>query len=233
MDVNKADAHNVDEDIIEVIVAVDLNPDKKSKPINGKGFEKPYKMGEEDEDEEGKEDGEDEEGDEPDWKALCKQLLQAITDMDSQTDAAMEGGMSDEEAIKAIDQITSRVLWGKQEENNPFSSYQNMNYGKSVAAGMIMDKEADLEGMGYAPGKAKPEEEDDRPKKKSKGFKAASKQMLGLEDEEPEDDEEESDDDMEEDDSNGKKLFSKSGKEPDEEEDRKGRKEKGFRFPGR
>jgi hypothetical protein len=82
-------------------------------------------------------------GHEPDWKALAKQLLQTISMMDTSSDAAMEGEMSDEEAIKAIDQMTSRVLWGKQEKDNPASSYQNANYTEHAAVGMMMDNEGD------------------------------------------------------------------------------------------
>lgn len=228
MNVEKADAKNVDDDVIEVIVAIDMNPSKKTKPINkGKdSFEEDEDMDKKSDEDEDEDDDED---CETDWKSLCKQLLQAISLMDTQTDAAMEEEMTDEEAIKAIDQMTSRILWGKQEDNNPFSSYQNMNYGKNVAAGLVMSKEADLEGMGYAPGniKFKDEEEDEestprKPQKKSKGLKHAAKKIMGMgkepEDEDEDEDKPDDDDDImgafddEEDDDESKPSLRSFGK---------------------
>lgn len=79
---------------------------------------------------------------EPDWKSIAKQLIQAISMIDSATDGAMEGDMSDEEAIKAADAMTSRILWGKQEDDNPMSSYQNANYQATTANGMVMQNPA-------------------------------------------------------------------------------------------
>ena len=126
-------------------------------------------------------------GGEPDWKSLAKQLIQAISLMDTQTDAAMSGEMSDAEAIAAIDQMTSRILWGKQSPENPNSSYQNENYSDSVAAGVVMEKPADLWGDGDGDELPGPS----APAPKEKGFKGAAKRAMGKPDEQ---------DDMEEDD---------------------------------
>lgn len=244
MDVNKADAHTIDDDIIEVIVAIDTNPSKKSKPINSDKKEhsalSDLNEGDDDDEESSEEeDHEDnEDGDEPDWKSLCEQLLQAISVLDPDADEVVDSKMSDEEMLKAIDV----VLDGKSapEDKDPFSSYQNMNYGKKVAAGLVMDNDADLEGMGYDPGeiKSKKQRDSERTPKKSMGFKHAAQKAMGM-NEEPEDDEEDSSeekdfdipefDNEKEDDGNGKELFQKgNGKH---EEKPKGKKGKGFGFP--
>ncbi len=92
------------------------------------------------------EDGEEAHGGcEIDWNVVGPQLLQVISMMDSHTDAALDGKMPDGAAIQALDNETSRVLWGKQEEANPLSSYQNANYSDSVAAGLIMENPAVLD----------------------------------------------------------------------------------------
>ena len=114
---------------------------------------------------------------EPDWKSLCKQLLQCVTLMDSQTDAAEMGEMSDAEAIKAIDEMTSRILWGKQSEDNLQSSYQNANYSDTVAAGMVMENKADLFNNGVYDADA--DNMESTPQGNSgAGFKDAASRML-------------------------------------------------------
>jgi len=78
-----------------------------------------------------------------DPQQLYEQLLEAISLIDTQTDSALSGANSPLDSIKAIDEITSRILWGKQTPENPDSSYQNANYGEHVAAGLMMDNKAD------------------------------------------------------------------------------------------
>lgn len=80
----------------------------------------------------------------PDWKSIADQLLQSVSLMDTQTDAVEGGSMDPMAAIDSMDQMTSRILWGKQEDSNPLSSYQNANYGESVAAGLNMKNPAEL-----------------------------------------------------------------------------------------
>lgn len=87
---------------------------------------------------------EDEECDEDnmDWKSIAKQLLQAVSMMDTHTDAYEDGEEEADGALKAIDHETSRVLWGKQTDDNPMSSYQNANYGATTANGLVMTNPA-------------------------------------------------------------------------------------------
>lgn len=80
--------------------------------------------------------------DDLDWKSIAKQLIQAVSMMDTHTDGVEAGTEDPEGALKAIDNETSRILWGKQEEDNPMSSYQNANYGKTTANGMVMTNPA-------------------------------------------------------------------------------------------
>lgn len=77
-----------------------------------------------------------------DWKSVAKQLLQAVSMMDTHTDGVEAGTEEPEGALKAIDNETSRILWGKQEEDNPMSSYQNANYNKTTANGLVMTNPA-------------------------------------------------------------------------------------------
>lgn len=78
---------------------------------------------------------------EPDWKSIAKQLLQAISMIDTHTDGVNAGTEKPEGALQAIDNETSRILWGKQEASNPSSSYQNANYSEHAAAGLMMGNE--------------------------------------------------------------------------------------------
>lgn len=115
-------------------------------------------------------DDDDKEGEGDDWKQLAAQLMQAISLIDTHTDGVNEGTEKPEGALEAIDNETSRLLWGKQDEDNPLSSYQNANYGKKTANGFMMENEADLDNEeAYAP-KDKPgkEEKPEKPKKKGK-----------------------------------------------------------------
>jgi len=79
---------------------------------------------------------------EPDWKSIAKQLLQSVSLMDTETDAVESAGMDPQAAIDAIDQMTSRILWGKQDDSNPMSSYQNANYGATTSNGLVMQNPA-------------------------------------------------------------------------------------------
>lgn len=80
--------------------------------------------------------------DEPDWKSIAKQLLQSVSMMDAHSDGYETGSESAEGALAAIDNETSRVLWGKQDDSNPMSSYQNANYGATTSNGMVMTNPA-------------------------------------------------------------------------------------------
>lgn len=81
---------------------------------------------------------------ETDWKSVAKQLLQAVSMMDTHTDGVNSGTEEPEGALKAIDNETSRILWGKQEEDNPRSSYQNANYSETTSNGLVMTNPAEL-----------------------------------------------------------------------------------------
>lgn len=86
----------------------------------------------------------DEDDDRTDWKSIAKQLIQAVSMMDTHTDGVNSGTEDPDGALKAIDNETSRILWGKQEEDNPRSSYQNANYGQTTANGMVMTNPAEV-----------------------------------------------------------------------------------------
>lgn len=98
MEVQKADAKNVSDDVIEVIVAIDLNPGKDAKPINGK---------ESDEGEDG-----------ADWKDLCTKLLKTVAMMEDDKE------LSDKELIKEIEKIISADGEDAPEKEDAFSSYK-------------------------------------------------------------------------------------------------------------
>lgn len=89
-------------------------------------------------------DDEDAEGDKDEdyFERIANQLMQAISLIDTHTDSYLDGKEEPEGALDAIDSETSRLLWGKQDENNKLSSYQNANYGKKVANGFMMDNPA-------------------------------------------------------------------------------------------
>jgi hypothetical protein len=84
----------------------------------------------------------DQKGAEPDWKQIALQLLQAVSMMDTHTDGWESGKETPDGALSAIDDETSRILWGKQDDDNPMSSYQNANYSEHTANGLMMDNEA-------------------------------------------------------------------------------------------
>lgn len=77
-----------------------------------------------------------------DWRVVAKQLMQAISLIDTHTDGVNEGTEDPDGAIKAIDNETSRLLWGMQSEDNKLSSYQNANYFGKTANGFMMDNPA-------------------------------------------------------------------------------------------
>jgi hypothetical protein len=85
-------------------------------------------------------------GQEADWKQIADQLLEAISLIDTHTDGWEAGTEDAEGALKAIDNETSRILWGKQEDDNPQSSYQNANYSDKTSNGLMMENPADLFG---------------------------------------------------------------------------------------
>jgi hypothetical protein len=69
-----------------------------------------------------------------------------ISAIDTHTDGAKEHRESEDGAIKAIDDETSRILWGKQDPGVKSESYQNANYSEKAAAGLMMDNKAPLQG---------------------------------------------------------------------------------------
>jgi hypothetical protein len=86
-----------------------------------------------------------------DYEALYNELHEAIVLIDTQTDAVLGDGedkIAPEDAIKAIDSITSRVLWGKQDgEMTDENSYQNKNYtDRGIAAGISVGKDKEATG---------------------------------------------------------------------------------------
>lgn len=105
-------------------------------------------------------DEDDQDSDELDWKSIAKQLLQSISMMDSHSDGYENGSESAEGALAAIDNETSRVLWGKQSNDNPMSSYQNANYGATTSNGMVMTNPAVTDNVA-AYGKADPDNDGD------------------------------------------------------------------------
>ena len=94
-----------------------------------------------------------------DWKSVAKQLMQAISLIDTHTDGVEDGSERADAAIAAIDNETSRLLWGKQDEDNPMSMYQNASYLDKVANGFMMENPADLFNKS-AFGKMKHEDDD-------------------------------------------------------------------------
>lgn len=115
----------------------------------GHGMGKPFGEEEDDDDDDDKgkpciKDMLEKDDEDTDWKSIAKQLLQAVSMMDTHTDGVDSGTEDPEGAIKAIDNETSRILWGKQEDDNPRSSYQNANYGKTTANGLVMTNPAEV-----------------------------------------------------------------------------------------
>ena len=96
----------------------------------------------------------------PDWEMTAKQLMQAISMIDTHTDAYLAGTEKPEGALDAIDSETSRLLWGKQDESNPMSSYQNANYMDRTANGFMMKNMAELFNPGVYGDNGKKKEDD-------------------------------------------------------------------------
>jgi hypothetical protein len=107
---------------------------------------------------------------EPDWKQIALQLMESISLIDTATDGAESGSQTPDGALAAVDDMTSRLLWGKQEDDDPTSMYQNANYTEKTANGFMMDNPADLDGDDGM------EEEDEKKKREQARKKGAWQQ---------------------------------------------------------
>ena len=126
-----------------------------------------------------------------DWKSVAKQLMQAISLIDTHTDGVEDGSERADAAIAAIDNETSRLLWGKQDEDNPMSMYQNASYLDKVANGFMMENPADLFNKS-AFGKMKHEDDDmddDEREEKKPDEKPEKYEDKGFDDDDDDDDE--------------------------------------------
>jgi len=122
----------VPQDVIEVLIGIEPTGEDGEPSISVMNYDDGDDWMDDDYDDDSDEGGED-------WEMLCRQLLEAVALMDTETDAALSGDMSYESAVQAIDNMTSRILWGDQEEDNPDSSFQNESYEENAAIGMMME----------------------------------------------------------------------------------------------
>ena len=128
-----------------------------------------------------------------DWKSVAKQLMQAISLIDTHTDGVEDGSERADAAIAAIDNETSRLLWGKQDEDNPMSMYQNASYLDKVANGFMMENPADLFNKSAF---GKMEHEDDDMDDDEREEKKPDEKPEKYEDKGFDDDDDDDDDDM-------------------------------------
>ena len=162
-----------------------------------------------------------------DWKSVAKQLMQAISLIDTHTDGVEDGSERADAAIAAIDNETSRLLWGKQDEDNPMSMYQNASYLDKVANGFMMENPADLFNKS-AFGKMKLEDDDmddDEREEKKPDEKPEKYEDKGFDDDDDDDDDEDMKDMKKEKAKLGRRPNNMFGKfDDDDDDDMKGMK---------